>query len=125
MDMTDELTIEALADQLWGRIIGAGLNPVDLNLRAKLAIEQRLLGLPLPSFGLDKLPTIEAATYIGMQPETLQDRHKRKTLGVPEPYSIGRKLFWRRSELDAWIELQRVQGNTTVEAVSRARLRQK
>jgi hypothetical protein len=58
-------------------------------------------------FGLDKLGTAEAASYIGVQPETLRDKVKRRQLGLPTPYSFARKLFWRRSEVDAWIEAQR------------------
>jgi len=49
----------------------------------------------------------ETAAYIGVQAETLRDKSKRRALGIPEPYSIARKLFWRRSELDPWIEARR------------------
>ena len=74
---------------------------------AKLAIEQRLLGREKMPFGLDKLTTAETATYIGCQEQSLHDKKKRRALGIPEPFNIGRKLFWRRSEVDAWIEQQR------------------
>jgi predicted DNA-binding transcriptional regulator AlpA len=102
-----EAMLESIADALWGRMVGAHLDPIELNLRAKLALEQKLLGGAIVPFGLDKLGTEETAAYIGVQPETLRDRVKRRTLGLPAPYSFGRKLFWRRSELDPWIESKR------------------
>jgi predicted DNA-binding transcriptional regulator AlpA len=97
--------LDSIADALWGRIVGVNLDPIEL--RAKLALEQKLLGGAVVPFGLDKLGTEETAAYIGVQPETLRDRAKRRTLGLPLPYSFGRKLFWRRSELDPWIESKR------------------
>jgi hypothetical protein len=106
-DLATEERLDALADRLWARIVGAQFNPIELNLRAKLALEHRLLGATTPSFGLDKMSTDETAAYIGVQSETLRDRSKRRALGIPEPYAIARKLFWRRSELDPWIEARR------------------
>jgi predicted DNA-binding transcriptional regulator AlpA len=103
--------IDNLADALWARMVGSNCDPVELNLRAKLALEHRLLGGGRPSYGLDKLGTEEAAAYSGVKAETLRDRTKRRTLGVPQPYKYGRKLFWRRSELDQWIERQRTSTN--------------
>jgi predicted DNA-binding transcriptional regulator AlpA len=103
--VTDE--IDAIADRIWSRIVGANFDPLEFNLRAKLAIETRLLGSERPPFGLDRLSAAETGSYIGVQAATLHDRHKRKALGIPDPYNIGRKLFWRRSELDPWIEQQR------------------
>ena len=58
-------------------------------------------------FGLDRLNTDDAAAYLGLQAETLRATAKRKSLDLPEPYSYGKKLFWRRTELDAWVERQR------------------
>jgi predicted DNA-binding transcriptional regulator AlpA len=102
-------TLDALADRLWARITGAYCDPIELNLRAKLALEYRLSGSTMqPPFGLDRLTAAETAAYIGVQAATLQDNHKRRALGIPAPYSIGRKIFWRRSELDPWIEAQRI-----------------
>jgi predicted DNA-binding transcriptional regulator AlpA len=100
--------VDNLADALWARMVGSNCDPVELNLRAKLALEHRLLGGNPPSFGLDKLVTEETAAYSGVKPETLRDRTKRRILGFPAPYKYGRKLFWRRSELDQWIEQQRL-----------------
>jgi hypothetical protein len=102
-----EDVIAALAEALWAKMIGSNCDPVDLNLRAKLALERHLLGGNNVPFGLDKLGTSETAAYIGVQPETLRDKVKRRHLGLPAQYAFARKLFWRRSELDAWIETQR------------------
>ena len=38
-----EEVIAGLADALWAKMIGSNCDPVDLNLRAKLALEARLL----------------------------------------------------------------------------------
>jgi predicted DNA-binding transcriptional regulator AlpA len=103
-----ESIVDKLADALWARMAGANTDPIELNLRARLALEHRLLGGSVPAFGLDKLGTEETAAYIGLNAETLRDKTKRRTLGIPTPYKYGRKLFWRRSELDQWIERQRV-----------------
>lgn|GEM_PF-4050704 len=99
--------IDALADRIWARIVGAHADPIEFNLRAKLALEMRMLGSEKPPFGLDRLSAAETASYVGVQTATLQDKQKRRALGIPEPYNIGRKLYWRRSELDPWIEKQR------------------
>jgi hypothetical protein len=99
--------IAALAEALWAKMVGSNCDLVDLNLRAKLTLERHLLGSNSVPFGLDKLGTSETASYIGVQPETLRDRVKRRHLGLPVPYAFARKLFWRRSELDAWVETQR------------------
>jgi hypothetical protein len=37
-------TIDAIAEALWQRIVGAHCDPIELNLRAKLALEHRMLG---------------------------------------------------------------------------------
>ena len=99
--------IEALAEVLWSRMVGANCDPIDLNLRAKLALEARLLGSQRVPFGLDRLSCEETAAYIGVLPETLRDRVKRRALGIAPPYHVGRKLMWRRSDLDRWIETKR------------------
>ena len=103
-----ESVVDNLADALWARMVGANCDPIELNLRAKLALEHRLLGGSAPAFGLDKLGTEETAAYCGVKAETLRDKTKRRILGTPPPYKYGRKLFWRRSELDRWIERQRI-----------------
>jgi predicted DNA-binding transcriptional regulator AlpA len=107
-NLLPESILNNLADALWTRIVGANCDPIEINLTMKLALEQRLIGGGAPPFGLDKLGTEETAAYIGVKAETLRDKTKRRILGVPQPYNYGRKLFWRRSELDQWIERQRV-----------------
>lgn len=102
-----ENVVDKLADALWARMVGANCDPIELNLRAKLALEYRLVGGNAPPFGLDRLGTEETAAYTGVKAETLRDKTKRRTLGIPKPYNYGRKLFWRRSELDEWIEKRR------------------
>jgi predicted DNA-binding transcriptional regulator AlpA len=99
--------LDHIAEALWAKMVGANCDPVDLNLRAKLALETRLLGGSRTPFGLDKLTCEETAAYIGVLAETLRDRSKRRALDIPEPYHIGRKLYWRRSDLDPWIESRR------------------
>jgi predicted DNA-binding transcriptional regulator AlpA len=98
--------VENLADAIWNRLVGAHCDPIELNMRAKLALETRLSG-GTPPFGVDKLSTGETAAYVGLQVETLREPRKRQNLKFPAPYRYGRKMFWRRSELDAWIERQR------------------
>jgi predicted DNA-binding transcriptional regulator AlpA len=107
VDIHTAEAIAQLADELWARMIGANAEAAEFHLLARLALEQRLLGLERPAFGLDKLDSAETARYIGQQQPTLHDKKKRDQLGLPPPYNIGRKLFWRRSELDVWIEEQR------------------
>ena len=107
-----------MADRLWTKIVGVQFNPIELHLRAKLALEHHLLGSTTPSFGLDKMSAAETAAYVGVQVETLRDRSKRRVLGIPEPYPIARKLFWRRSEIDPWIEARRSSAPETTRAGS-------
>jgi len=101
--------LDHIAEALWAKMVGANCDPVDLNLRAKLALETRLLGGSRTPFGLDKLTCEETAAYIGVLAETLRDKTKRRALDIPRPYHIGRKLYWRRSDLDPWIESRREQ----------------
>ena len=117
-DLATEERLDALADRLWTKIVGVQFNPIELHLRAKLALEHHLLGSTTPSFGLDKMSAAETAAYVGVQVETLRDRSKRRVLGIPEPYPIARKLFWRRSEIDPWIEARRSSAPETTRAVS-------
>lgn len=105
-----ECVIEALAKALSCHIFNLDGRSTELQLRAKLALEYGLLGGSTPPFGLDKLGTDDTAAYLGVRPETLRDKAKRRILGIPPPYSYGRKLFWRRSELDRWVETQRPAG---------------
>jgi len=104
--LPDEM-IDGIADALWARLVGANFDIIEHELRLRLAIEQKLSSTPGVPFGLDKLGTEDTAAYLGLQPETLRSNVKRRKLGIPEPYAYGRKNWWRRSELDDWVEKQR------------------
>jgi excisionase family DNA binding protein len=59
------------------------------------------------NFADERLSRAEAAAYLGvsipfLELDAVDHRH-----GVPF-YKIGRKCFYRRSELDAWIAARRV-----------------
>ena len=43
--------LDHIAEALWAKMVGANCDPVDLNLRAKLALETRLLGGSRTPFG--------------------------------------------------------------------------
>jgi hypothetical protein len=79
---------------------------IHANLRHRLLLEQHILG-GTPPFGIDKMTTVETANYIGVAPQQLRSPSAREELGLPVPYGIGKKMFWRRSELDRWIETKR------------------
>ena len=103
----DAKLVADIADAVYTKLVGANFDLIENDLRLRLAIEQRLSGIATAPYGLDRMTTLDAATYLGLQAETLRATAKRKTLRLPEPYSYGKKLFWRRSELDAWAEKQR------------------
>jgi hypothetical protein len=106
-DRFDDRLITGIAEAVYAKLVGANYDIIENDLRLRLAIEQRLIGNVITPYGLDRLNTVDAAAYLGLQPETLRSTAKRKSLGLPEPYSYGKKLFWRRSELDQWTEKQR------------------
>jgi predicted DNA-binding transcriptional regulator AlpA len=101
----DEL--DQLTDAIWGKLVGESVDISELALKAQLTLEQKLNASPISPYGLDRLNTEQTAAYLGVQAETLRDRAKRGALGLPSPFKYARKLFWRRSELEAWIERQR------------------
>ena len=104
-------SIDEIADRLYARFVGSDISVIGQELRMRLLLEQNLNpGVPVP-YGLDRLDVWQTAEYIGLKPETLRDRAKRRKLGMPDPFSIGKKLAWRRSELDGWIEGQRSKSN--------------
>jgi predicted DNA-binding transcriptional regulator AlpA len=107
IDRLNDKLIDGIADAIYGKLIGANVDAVEADLRLRLALEQRLTGAGATPFGLDRLSTADTAAYLGLQAETLRATQKRRQLALPKPYSYGKKLFWRRSELDAWIEKQR------------------
>jgi predicted DNA-binding transcriptional regulator AlpA len=103
----DDAFTTALAEKICERLAGIRFDAQEAELRLRLVLEQRATGASAISFGLDRLTTIDAARYLGLQPETLRATAKRKALELPTPYMYGKKLYWRRSELDAWVEQQR------------------
>jgi Helix-turn-helix domain len=106
IERLDDKLISGIADAIYSKL-GTDFEVIDHDLRLRLALEQRLAGSGVVPFGLDRLTTGDTAAYLGLQAETLRSTAKRKVLGLPEPYNYGKKLFWRRSELDAWVEAQR------------------
>jgi hypothetical protein len=107
IERLDDKLIESIADAIYAKIVGANFDIVEHDLRLRLALEQRLTGSGAVPFGLDRMTTTDTAAYLGLQAETLRSTAKRKALDLPEPYAYGKKLFWRRSELDGWVEQQR------------------
>lgn len=65
---------------------------------------------PSPDFEHDRLTREQAAAYLGLAPTTLEADASRHCLGIPF-YRLGvrGRVFYRRSELDAWIESRRVE----------------
>lgn len=57
----------------------------------------------LPAFNQDRLSRQEAAEYLGLQVSTLAADVTTKRLGVPY-IKIGSRVYYRRSELDQFIE---------------------
>jgi hypothetical protein len=106
LDRSDDRLIEGIVDKIYEKLFGAN-SDLENDLRLRLAIEQRLSGSSAVPFGLDRMNTVNSAAYLGLQPETFRSTTKRKSLGLPEPYNYGKKLHWRRSELDQWAEKQR------------------
>lgn len=54
----------------------------------------------------------QAAEYIGVKPRHLQIwaiRKYKETHDTPVYYRLGRNVRYKRSDLDAWLERQRVQ----------------
>ena len=50
----------------------------------------------------DLLTTTEAAAYVGLSPRTLE---RYRVIGDGPPYlRVGRRVLYRRADLDAWIE---------------------
>ena len=107
LDRLDDRLIGGIADAVYTKMVGANFDLIENDLRLRLALEQRLTGSGAVPFGLDRLSTTDTAAYLGLMPETLRSTAKRRLLGLPTPYNYGKKLFWRRSELDVWVERQR------------------
>lgn len=50
----------------------------------------------------------QAANYVGLKPSTLENDRCTHRLRIPY-YKIGRKAYYRRSDLDRWIEARRIE----------------
>jgi excisionase family DNA binding protein len=61
----------------------------------------------LPAFDQDRLTRDEAARFLGVKFSTLENDAVTHRLGVPF-YKIGKRVYYRRSELAHWIETRRV-----------------
>jgi hypothetical protein len=109
VEKLDDKLIDGIADAIYAKLVGANFEAVEHDLRLRLALEQRLTGAGAVPFGLDRLSSADAAAFLGLQTETLRSTAKRKALALPAPYHYGKKLFWRRSELETWAERQRTQ----------------
>jgi hypothetical protein len=57
-----ETSVEKFADALWARPVGEDCDPIEPNLRAKLALEQHLLGTNAVPIGLGKRSPGEASS---------------------------------------------------------------
>lgn len=57
---------------------------------------------------LEKLTTKEAAEYLGLKPGTLDIWRCTKHTPAPAYTKIGRKVYYLKRELDAYIESQTV-----------------
>lgn len=60
-----------------------------------------------PSFADDRIGHDEAARIIGLQASSLELKDVRTRLNIPH-YKIGRRVFYRRSELERWVSTRAV-----------------
>jgi excisionase family DNA binding protein len=59
--------------------------------------------------GHDRLSADDAAEYIGVEYQTLAAWRSNKRHVIPY-IKVGSKVFYRRSDLDTWLESRRVVG---------------
>lgn len=57
----------------------------------------------LPAFNQDRLSRREAAEYLGLKVSTLAADVTTKRLGLPY-FKVGSRVYYRRTELDQFIE---------------------
>jgi excisionase family DNA binding protein len=67
------------------------------------------------SFPQDRLTRPQAAEYLGLRPSTLEADASYGRLSIPF-YRLGSRIYYRRSELDAWLESRHVQFQTERQA---------
>jgi excisionase family DNA binding protein len=68
-----------------------------------MSIAKLLCEVPFPE---DRLNRKEAASYLGVALVTLAQDVSEKRLNVPF-YRVGKKVFYRRTELEVWLESRR------------------
>jgi excisionase family DNA binding protein len=56
-----------------------------------------------------KLDTREAAEYVGLSPATLVTDRCTRRMKIPH-LKLGKRVLYRQSDLDAWIESRVVRG---------------
>jgi predicted DNA-binding transcriptional regulator AlpA len=70
----------------------------------------------LEVFSLNTLSTDEAASYLGLSPQTLRrgrmEGCRDNRVGSPPYIKIGKSVRYLRSDLDAWIASHRVSGGS-------------
>lgn len=59
------------------------------------------------SFDQDRLTRHEAAKFLGVSFATLENDAVTQRLSVPF-YKIGKRVYYRRSDLESWVEARRV-----------------
>lgn len=55
----------------------------------------------------EKYDTDEAASYVGVEPHTLETWRSNKRYHIPY-LKVGRKVLYLKSDLDAWLASRRV-----------------
>lgn len=60
-----------------------------------------------PPFDEDRLARADAAFYLGLEISTLATDVSTKRLGIPY-VKVGSRVYYRRSQLDAWLEARHV-----------------
>lgn len=63
--------------------------------------------MPSPDFSQDRMTRKQAAEYVGLRTSALEADVSRQRLRIPF-YRIATRVFYRKSDLDAWIEQHRV-----------------
>lgn len=54
------------------------------------------------------IPTAEAADYVGLSEAWFRCGRYTSNPDLPTHYQIGRKILYKREDLDAWLEKHRV-----------------
>lgn len=60
----------------------------------------------VPRFDEDRMPRQEAADYLGLSYNTLKNWAVTGNGDLPY-HKVGSRVYYRRSELDAWLEVRK------------------